>query len=540
MINYKPYDVEFRLRNSNNEYRWFRGRGSALRDKNGKPYRVSGAITDITDLKEIQNDLNRFKQSLGEISENIFMFDPDTLKFFYVNKSAIDDTGYTEEELLQMTPVDIKPEFTEKTFRQLLSTLETSPGESLNFETIHLRKDAEQKPVEVHLQYIAPANTSPRFVAIVRDISERKNSEIENYIQRTLLEHIYKVQDEFISGQDRQKVFEQLLNGILDITESEFGLISEVIYPVDEPPYLRTRHITNIAWNNEMRQLYEQESATGLEFKQLDNLLGAVITSAETVISNDPVNDPRSGGLPPGHPQLESFIGIPLKLGDRLTGLVGIANRTEGYNTGVIQLLQPLLSTCTNLLEAEKAEALRDSMEIALIDARDEAEQANRTKSEFLSSMSHELRTPLNAIMGFAHLLQFDTGLSGAQQKHAKVIYNAGSLLLELINDVLDHAKIEAGHIDLEIEPVRLCPVLVDCFRLIRPLAEKNNIKLSYDNKDVHLDCHQEIWVRADITRLIQVILNLLSNAIKYNKTNGSVNVWCQVPARVPSHLFYR
>ena len=525
----KPYDVEFRLRNNSGEYRWFRGRGSALRDKTGKPYRVSGAITDITDLKEIQDDLNRFKQSLGEISENIFMFDPDTLRFFYVNKSAIDDTGYTEEELMQMTPVDIKPEFTEKTFRQLLSTLETSPGDSLNFETMHLRKNGEQKPVEVHLQYIAPANTSPRFVAIVRDISERKNSEIENYIQRTLLEHIYKVQDEFISGQDRRKVFEQLLNGVLDITESEFGLISEVIYPVDEPPYLRTRHITNIAWNSEMRQLYEEESPTGLEFKQLDNLLGAVITSGETVISNDPVNDPRSGGLPPGHPTLESFMGIPLKLGDRLTGLVGIANRAEGYNTGVIKLLQPLLSTCTNLLEAEKAEALRDSMEIALIDARDEAEQANRTKSEFLSSMSHELRTPLNAIMGFAHLLQLDKGLTGAQQKHAKVIYNAGSLLLELINDVLDHAKIEAGHIDLVIEPVRLCPVLVDSFRLIRPLAEKNNISLSYDTKDVQLDCNQEIWVRADITRLMQVILNLLSNAIKYNKKNGSVNVWCQV-----------
>ena len=524
----KPYDVEFRLRTRSGEYRWFRGRGSALRDANGKPYRVSGSITDITDLKEIQDDLSRFKLSLGEISENIFMFDPETLAFFYVNKSAIDDTGYTEAELMQMTPIDIKPEFNERTFRQLLTSLIASPGESLNFETLHLRKNGETRPVEVHLQYVAPTDTSPRFVAIVRDISERKNAEIENYIQRTMLEHIYKVQDEFISGQDRQKVFEQLLNGILDITESEFGLISEVVHPVNQPPYLRTRHITNIAWNKEMQQRYEQQSANGLEFRELDNLLGAVISSGDTIISNDPANDPRSGGLPAGHPLLESFMGIPLKLGNKLTGMVGIANRSDGYSNDIIRLLQPLLSTCTNLLEAEKAEALRDSMEIALIEARDEAEQANRIKSEFLSSMSHELRTPLNAIMGFAHLLQLDKSMTGVQQKHAKVIYNAGSLLLELINDVLDHAKIEAGHIDLAIESVELEPVLVDSFRLIGPLAEKNNITLSVENNDSGHNGFKDIWVRADNTRLMQVYLNLLSNAIKYNSNNGTVKVWYQ------------
>jgi PAS domain S-box-containing protein len=150
--------------------------------------------------------------------------------------------------------------------------------------------------------------------------------------------------------------------------------------------------------------------------------------------------------------------------------------------------------------------------------ARDDAERANLAKSEFLSRMSHELRTPLNAILGFGQLLEMELQHNG---QHAKVrqILAAGQHLLSLINDVLDLARIEAGHLAVSTEAVALQPLVSDCLTLLRPQAQARGISLSAPAAD---DRRQ---VRADRTRLKQVLLNLLSNAIKYNREGGSVAV---------------
>jgi len=150
--------------------------------------------------------------------------------------------------------------------------------------------------------------------------------------------------------------------------------------------------------------------------------------------------------------------------------------------------------------------------------ARDEAERANLAKSEFLSRMSHELRTPLNAILGFGQLLALEVQHHGQRAKLRQIV-DAGELLLALINDVLDLARIEAGHLAVSTEGVALQPLATDCLTLLRPQAQARGISLSAPAID---DRRQ---VRADRTRLKQVLLNLLSNAIKYNRDGGSVSV---------------
>jgi len=162
----------------------------------------------------------------------------------------------------------------------------------------------------------------------------------------------------------------------------------------------------------------------------------------------------------------------------------------------------------------------RKKVEAALIEARDEAERANQAKSEFLSRMSHELRTPLNAILGFGQLLE-RANLGELQSDNVGEILHAGRHLLELINEVLDLARIESGKFSVSLEPVPLQPLIADCLGLIHPQAASSGIQLS----ETVAGCDE--YVLADPTRLKQVLLNLLSNAVKYNRAQGMLSVTC-------------
>jgi PAS domain S-box-containing protein len=164
----------------------------------------------------------------------------------------------------------------------------------------------------------------------------------------------------------------------------------------------------------------------------------------------------------------------------------------------------------------------RREAEEALRRAREEAEQANHAKSEFLSRMSHELRTPLNSILGFAQLLE-GAELAPRYQKGVQHILTAGEHLLNLINEVLDIARIESGRQQLSIEPVRLGTVMQEAVGLVRPLAAARGVWVSESFGPA-----ADAFVRADKQRLAQVLLNLLSNAVKYNRGGGQVRLTCE------------
>ncbi len=183
----------------------------------------------------------------------------------------------------------------------------------------------------------------------------------------------------------------------------------------------------------------------------------------------------------------------------------------------------------------KQAHETRQEMTAELSRAKLHAEKANLAKSEFLSSMSHELRSPLNAILGFAQLIDSGTPTPTSSQKESvDQILQAGWYLLELINEILDLSLIESGKLSLSPEAVSLEEVLADCHAMIEPQALKSGIRLRFPKFG------DPYFVKADRTRVKQVLVNLLSNAIKYNRVGGAVEVTCSVSSPARTRISFR
>jgi len=167
-----------------------------------------------------------------------------------------------------------------------------------------------------------------------------------------------------------------------------------------------------------------------------------------------------------------------------------------------------------------------------LLAAKNEAERANLAKSEFLSRMSHELRTPLNAVLGFGQLIAADPRSGAVTAGRVQEILHAGQHLLELINEVLDLARVESGAMSLSPEPVAMGALLAECLALLRAQAQARPVVWPTEEPAC-----EAMHVKADRTRLKQVVLNLLGNAIKYNRPGGRVDIECGADADDPAWL---
>ncbi|KXO09867.1 EAL domain-containing protein [Marinobacter excellens] len=165
---------------------------------------------------------------------------------------------------------------------------------------------------------------------------------------------IQRAQNVFLTNDNERAAFELMLADLLALTGSQFGFIGEVLYHNDGTPYLKVGAITNIAWSPETQALFQQVERRGMLFERLDNLLGAGLVSGAVVLTNNYANDVRRGGLPPGHPPISSYIGLPVYSGGNLIGLVGLANRVGGYKESLADDLAPLLQTVGTLIERKR------------------------------------------------------------------------------------------------------------------------------------------------------------------------------------------
>ena len=350
-----------------------------------------------------------------------------------------------------------------------------------------------------------------QFHSICYDITSKKQLEEELLDRNKLVLSIGEIQRRFLKGANENQVFEMLLDEILKITGSEYGYIGEVLYKDEDVPYLKTKSITDISWNEETSTFYKENAPIGLEFFNLESLFGYVLKHNEHVIANDPGSDKRACGIPPGHPDLKKYLGIALRDEGKLIGSVGIANKPGGYTEEDIKFLSPYLDTSTLLLKA-----LKDKKEIII--SKESAEAASKAKSNFLSSMSHEMRTPLNGILGIMQLIK-DEQLSHQLKEDFKVIESSSLSLLDLVNDILDISKIEFGAVTTLNEPFNFSRLIEDIQNMFTVQAKMKGLIF-----EVIKAQSLPQTLTGDVTKIKQVLINLIGNAIKFTST-GHVKV---------------
>lgn len=293
----------------------------------------------------------RRREIINSTAEGFLMLDGG-LRILEVNDSLCAMLGRPRDEITSRTPSDFLADRDAELWRRLAA--EAAEKGPMRREMAFQRKDGARVDAIVHAAALADmSGKGHTHFAFLTDITEMKRAQEEVRRKNRILDAINLAQTKFIARTDIRTIFEGLLESALEMTDSRYGFIAEVMYGPDGAPYLKNRGMTNIAWDAASRAFYENHYAEGIEFRELDNLFGAVITNGKTVLADNPATDPRSGGrLPPGHPPLERFCGVPIYSGEAILGMIGLANRPDGYNMELVQSLQPFLSTCANLMEA--------------------------------------------------------------------------------------------------------------------------------------------------------------------------------------------
>lgn len=284
--------------------------------------------------------------------------------------------------------------------------------------------------------------------------------ELEQYKKRfKLLDRVSLAQTMHLRGESRQDVFRCLLDGLLDLMDSEYGFIGQVEHEEDQSMSLRLGAVSNIVWDEHSEALHQTYLACGFKLTNMKNLLGNCLIQKQPIISNNPANDPRAAGLPPGHPAVKHFLGIPFFRSDQVVGMIGIANRPGGYREADLQFLEPFTVACSSLVQSyEQVEFNKywiDTLESTIKERTDKLQEANaelaaandkivkasQMQLQHFACASHEIRTPLNCIMGLSSLLQ-ETELDSKQSDAVKMMMSSGDLLLTVVNDVLDYSKV--------------------------------------------------------------------------------------------------
>jgi PAS domain S-box-containing protein len=298
-----------------------------------------------------------------------------------------------------------------------------------------------------------------------------------------------------------REIAEFALEKVVALTKSKLGYLAFVNDLEDE--------LTLYAWSKsamEACQVTDQPMGFKLE---TTGLWGESVRQRKAIITNDYVGENGlKRGLPDGHVMMTRHVSVPTFSNGKIVLLVGCANKVAEYTEDDVSQLSLFMQGLWNILERKRTE---DELKCA----KEEAERAMRIKSEFLANMSHEIRTPINAVIGMSDLLK-RTCLTDQQKRYIGRMSSSSRLLLQIINDILDLSKMEAGRLKLDLHQFTVEELLEPLNSIFSVLVNEKKIGF-----DFYVEPDVPCYLVGDHLRLSQVLANLLSNAIKFTEKGG-------------------
>ncbi|MCE2791917.1 MAG: ATP-binding protein [Planctomycetota bacterium] len=334
-----------------------------------------------------------------------------------------------------------------------------------------------------------------RMVGTHRDITVDK-------LQQVLGEEISELRARYIEHASEQtNFFQYLLDKILLLTGSEYGFIGQIL-DGDTGKFLKTYWLTDISWDAETKRFFDENAPKGLVFKNLDTLFGAVIRTGRPLLTNDPPNHPAAAGIPPGHPPLRAFMGIPIYYSGRFIAMAGVANRPAGYNDQLYQQLEPYFQVVGEVIHAKLIQDQLDA-QVRLTLHNDRLASIG----QLAAGVGHEINNPLSIISGQLYVLDLYLKERRIEDPELRKGFEKIERSVNRIATIVGGLKTFSRSDDESISHFQLQLLVEETLLMLRDIFAKEGVELELVGPAVsgQISGHRN--------RVQQVLVNLMMNA---------------------------
>lgn len=433
------------------------------------------------------------------------------------NPAAEKIFGWKEKEILGTLGLTMPHNEVREQFDLLERTLQGTVTKG--FESERMNRAGKRFPVSISAAPLHDeAGQLTGIMATIEDISERKRIERELNEKTVMLAAVTDALNKFLETSDWAAASKRLLSHALQRTQSPCGFLAVVL----EGTNLHVLAHEGVVWDRDANgQLYEakmsQLAAQGyFELSHHGNLFGEIVHKGRTVVSNEPLSDARSGGMPAGHPKIQSFLGVPILKGTTIVEVIAVANRSGGYTGQESRSLETISHAIGVLYDNYRQNHKRAQLDEQR--SRLEGEFRQAQKMEVLGQLSggiaHDFNNMLMVLSGSAELLEKTLPVQSASKRYVEQIRRTVDKAAAITKQLLAFSRKQV----LEVAPIDLHEVLTDSeFMLPRLLG--SDVQLSFQHQAAHS------WIRADAAQLEQVIANLAINARDAMPAGGSLTI---------------
>jgi PAS domain S-box-containing protein len=504
--------------------------GTLIKDETGNPLFVAANAVDITERKQAEEALRKSEAvkntMVSNIGDVIVVIDRNGINQ-YKSPNVTKQFGWKPEELVGKSTWDnVYPDDLEAA-QVFFGTIVTKPNATGTIELRYKRKDGDYVWIEINATNLLHDRDIQGILGNYHDITERKWAEEALHKSNQRLESLVDISHKITSTMDQNVIMQMIVDNAIRLVGLDTGAVylktdAETIrlsattpaLPNNFPDDLRNASLRNHPHLNKALQ-------TG-KHVLIEDALSAILTFEEKQIV-----DLR---------KLRTILYQPIMIRNRAMGALILSSieTTRIFKYDDLKMLLAYANQAAHIIdnvknytslkkhthELEQQIKQREKVEKELVKAKEKAEESDRLKSAFLANMSHEIRTPMNGILGFANLLKKPGLKDEKQHTYIGIIEKSGKRMLNIINDIVDISKIEAGLMKLDLNESNINEHIEDIYTFFNPEAEDKGIKLSYENT---LPAKEAI-INTDSEKVYAILANLVKNSIKYTE-EGSIEL---------------